>query len=140
MERSANRPAGGRIILETLVAAVGAVLINNLFSIAYTAVTGFSIPEVLNPVSISLFSAAPVIVGGFLYMAVSRVSVRVANWGIVIGTGALFILFGFSSFAPMIEVPGRSPIPAPDGFAWLSFGLHFAGPILLLWRVPAWRR
>lgn len=134
------KPGAGRVLLMTLVAAVAAVLVNNVYSIAYTAATGFSIPEVINPVSVSMFSAAPVILGGIIYLIASRFSVKVANWGLVIGTVAMFVMLTIPTFGEMIQTPTLAePIPAPDGFVGLSLGLHFAGPVFLLWLVPSWK-
>jgi hypothetical protein len=130
------KPSFGSVAIRTLLAAVAAVVVNNIYSVAYTALTGFALPEVINPVSVSLFSAAPVIIGGLVYYIASRFSVPVAQWGLIIGTIIVFVMFAFPSFADTIQTPGSPAMPAPEGFAGLSFGLHFAGPIFLLWLVP----
>ncbi|MCA1754845.1 MAG: hypothetical protein LC641_09160 [Spirochaeta sp.] len=134
-----QKPATGPLALRVLIAALGAAIINNLYSIGYTAVTGFSIPEVINAFSVTTFSVVPVLVGGVVYWIASRYSVKLANVGLTIGTIILFILFYVPSFGETITTP-QGTMEAPDGFAWLSFGLHFAGPILLLALVPEWRR
>lgn len=134
-----EKPSTRRVAVRSLIAAAGAAVINNLYSVAYTAITGFSIPEVINPGSITMFSVLPVLLGGLIYWAVSRFRVRVANIGLAIGTVALFVLFTMPTFAETIQTPGMDPIPRPDGFIGLSLGLHFAGPILLLALVPRWR-
>lgn len=131
-----KKPTTGGTFLRTLVAAVAAALINNAYSIVYTTATGFAIPDVINPISVTIFSVAPVIFGGIVYWIASRFSTGVANVGLFIGTIVLFVLFTIPSFAETIQVPGSAPIPAPEGFSWLSFGLHFAGPIMLLLLVP----
>lgn len=133
-----SKPDTISIVVRTLIAAVGATAINNLYSLAYTAITGVSIPEVINPVSVSIFSVAPVIVGGLIYWIASRFSVRVANIGLLIGTIVVTILMTIPSFGETIQTPGGT-YPAPDGFAGLSVGLHVAGPLLLLLLVPKWK-
>lgn len=130
------KPALGSVALRTLVAAVAAVVVNNIYSVVYSAITGFALPGVINPVSVTMFSAVPVILGGLVYFIASRFSVPVAKWGLAAGTIVLFVMFAFPSFADTIQTPGSPAMPAPEGFAGLSFGLHFAGPIFLLWLVP----
>jgi len=121
------------------MAAVGAAIINNLYSVIYTATTGFSIPEVINAFSVSIFSVVPVLLGGVVYWIASRYNVKVANVGLAIGTVVFFIAFTIPSFGDTIMTP-QTTMPAPEGFTGLSLGLHFAGPILLLALVPEWRR
>jgi hypothetical protein len=130
------KPSLGSVGLRTLAAAVAAVVVNNIYSVVYTAITGFALPEVINPVSVTLFSAVPVILGGLVYFIASRFSVPVAKWGLIAGTLIVFVMFSVPSFADTIQTPGNPAMPAPDGFAGLSFGLHFAGPIFLVWLVP----
>lgn len=134
-----QKPPPSKIFLRTLIAAVAAAIVNNLYSVVYTVVTGFSIPEVINPASVTLFSVVPVLLGGVVYWVASRFNVKVANVGLAIGTVVLFVVFGIFSFADTINTP-TATMEAPEGFAGLSFGLHFAGPILLLALVPEWRR
>lgn len=138
-ESNLQKPPSGKVLLRTLIAAVSAAIVNNLYSIMYTALTGFALPEVINPVSVTLFTVVPVILGGVIYWLVSRFNVKVANLGLAIGTVLLFIVFSIPSFGETIQTPTMT-MEAPDGFAGLSFGLHFAGPILLLALVPEWRR
>ncbi len=106
-----QKPPTGKLLLRTLIAAVAAAVVNNVYSLVYTAITGFSIPEVINPVSVTLFSLVPVI---------------------------LFVALSIPSFGETIQTP-TTEMPAPEGFADLSFGLHFAGPIFLPALVPQWR-
>ena len=136
MSASVFKPSIGSVSVRTLIAAAAAVVVNNAYSLLYTALTGFALPEVINPLSITMFSAVPVILGGLVYFIASRFSVAVAKWGLIAGTIIIFVLLSFPSFADTIQTPGNSPMPAPEGFAGLSFGLHFAGPIFLLWLVP----
>jgi hypothetical protein len=135
---SLQKPSTGPLVLRVLIAAFGAAIVNNLYSIGYTAVTGFSMPEVINTVSVTAGSIGPVLVGGFVYWIASRFNVKLANVGLAIGTLVLFVVFSIPSFGETITTP-QGPMDAPEGFAWLSFGLHFAGPILLLALVPQWR-
>ena len=134
-----EKPSGKRTLIMTLVAAVGTAVVNNLYWVIYTSVTGVSIPQIINFASVTTFSVAPVLLGGIIYWVVARFNTRVANIGLLVGTIALFIAFSIPSFGDTIMTPAGGTIPAPDGFAGLSFGLHFAGPILLLSLVPAWR-
>lgn len=134
-----QKPPTGKILLRALIAAVAAVIINNLYSVIYTVITGFSIPEVINPLSITVLTAAPVLLGGVVYWVASRFNVKVANVGLAVGTVIFFLVFSIPSFGETIRTP-TTTMEAPDGFAGLSFGLHFAGPILLLALVPEWRR
>ncbi len=138
-ETALQKPPTGKLLLRTLIAAVSAAVVNNLFSVVYTAITGFSIPEVINPASVTLFSVVPVVLGGLVYWGVSRLNLKVANIGLVIGTVVLFVALSIPSFGETIQTP-TTEMPAPEGFAGLSFGLHFAGPILLLALVPQWGR
>ena len=130
------KPSAASVMVRTLIAAIAAILVNNLYSVGYTAITGFSLPEIINPISVTIFSAVPVLLGGIVYLIASRFRVSVARWGLVGGTVVLFVLLAFPSFADTIQTPAGASMPAPEGFAGLSFGLHFAGPIFLLWLVP----
>ena len=134
-----QKPPPGKIFLRTLIAAVATAIVNNLYSVVYTVLTGFSLPGVINPVSVTLLSIGPVLLGGVVYWFASRFNVKVANLGLTIGTVLIFIAFAIYSFADTIATPTTS-MEAPEGFAGLSFGLHFAGPVLLLALVPEWRR
>ncbi len=134
-----QKPPTGMVFLRAVIAAVVAVIMNNLYSVIYTVITGFSLPEVINPVSISVLTGVPVLLGGAVYWGISRFNVKIANVGIAIGTLLLFVLFSVPSFGETIRTPTVT-MEAPEGFAGLSFGLHFAGPILLLALVPEWRR
>jgi hypothetical protein len=134
-----QKPPTGKIFLRTVIAAAAATIVNNLYSIVYTVLTGFSLPEVINPVSITMLSAVPVLLGGVIYWIASRFNVKVANVGLAVGTVILFFVFSIPSFSETITTPTMT-MEAPEGFAGLSFGLHFAGPILLLALVPEWRR
>lgn len=134
-----DKPSIRSVAVRSLIAAAGAAVVNNLYSLAYTALTGFSIPEVINPGSITMLSVVPILLGGLVYWVMSRFSVRFANVALVIGTVALFVVFTLPTFGETIQSPGMEPMPTPDGFVGLSLGLHFAGPILLLALVPRWR-
>lgn len=132
-------PSTRRVAIRSLIAAAGAAVVNNLYSVVYTAITGFSIPEVINVGSVTMFSVLPVLLGGLVYWGISRFSLRIANIALAVGTVALFILFTIPTFGETIQTPGMDPMPTPEGFVGLSLGLHFAGPILLLALVPRWR-
>ncbi|MFO7782217.1 MAG: hypothetical protein R6W94_11390 [Spirochaetia bacterium] len=134
-----DAPPTRQVVVRSLIAAAGAAIVNNLYSVIYTAITGFSIPEVINAGSITTFSVLPVLLGGLVYWGVSRFSLRVANIVLAVGTVALFIVFTIPTFGETIQTPGMEPMPTPEGFVGLSLGLHFAGPILLLALVPHWR-
>lgn len=134
-----QKPPTGKIFLRSVIAAVATAIVNNLYSVVYTVLTGFSLPEVINPVSVTILSVAPVLLGGVIYWVASRFNVKVANLGLAIGTLVLFVVFTIPSFSQTITTPAAT-MEAPDGFSGLSFGLHFAGPILLLALVPEWRR
>ena len=134
-----DAPPTRQIAIRSLIAAAGAAIINNLYSVIYTAITGFSIPEVINPGSVTMLSVLPVLLGGLVYWGISRFSLRVANIVLAVGTVALFIVFTIPTFGETIQAPGMDPTPTPEGFVGLSLGLHFAGPILLLALVPRWR-
>lgn len=137
--RNLDAPPIRRIAIRSLIAAAGAAIINNLYSVIYTAITGFSIPEVINAGSITMLSVLPVLIGGLVYWGISRLSLRMANIVLAAGTIALFIVFTIPTFGETIQAPGMDPTPTPEGFVGLSLGLHFAGPILLLALVPRWR-
>ena len=138
-ESHLQKPPTGKTLLRALMAAIVSFFNDTPSTEIYTAITGFSIPEVINPVSVTLFSVVPVLLGGVVYWIVSRYNVRVANVGLAIGTVILFVAFSIPSFGETITTP-TTTMPAPDGFTGLSMGLHFAGPILLLALVPEWRR
>lgn len=131
-----DRPSALGILIRTLLAAVIATSVNLVYSAAYTALTGYSIPEIINAGSVILFSAAPVVLGGVLYLIVTRFSVRVANVGLWIGTILLFVALTIPTFTRQLPQPDGTTLSVPLEFTGLSLGLHFAGPLSLLGLVP----
>ena len=120
-----------RFLLGGLAAGLISAVLNNLYSLAYTAATDISVPEVIHFGSISGASVAPALIGALIYFALSRFTNR-ATLLFVVG-GLVFMLV--SCAGPLIgEIPDGSVTQA--GFMGLTVPMHLIAGFVCVLIVP----
>jgi hypothetical protein len=118
-----------------LVAGVAAAIINNMYSFAYSAVTGFSIPQVITFVSITGASIVPLVIGSLVYFGLSRFTAKAT----AIYSCAAIVLALASCLAPLgATLPDGTPTPA--GFAGLTIPMHIGAGICAAFVTPRFVR
>ncbi len=125
------RPGAARFLLGGLIAGIIAAVLNNVYSIAYTAATGLSAAQFINPGSVTILSALPLLIGSLVYFGLSRWTDR-ATLLFVIGTAVLVLLSLGGPFSP--TMPDGSP--RPEGFVALTLPMHLAVGIASILIVP----
>lgn len=121
-------------MMAALSAGVLAAVFNNLYSLIYSAASGFAIPEVINTGSVSAASIFPLLLGGVLFYFMQRQWSKGGIYFIVIA--AVFTLISMGGpFAGTL--PDGRPLPA--GFAGLTAPMHLiAGGAAML--IPRFAR
>ena len=111
-----------------LVAGLTGAVLNNLYSYAYSAITGFSIPQVINVGSVTMSSFGPALLGALFYFVLSRFTSRATPIFVVAGIVLVIVSFA-GSFMP--QLPDGSPTPA--GFAGLTLPMHIIAGGVIIW-------
>ncbi|MDX2284587.1 MAG: DUF6069 family protein [Bacteroidia bacterium] len=129
-----SRPAIRHFLLGGLIAGGVSALLSMVYSFAYTAATGQGVPEILNPVSITLSCVVTSLIGGLLYFGFSRWIPARATLVFQIVAAAVAVLSLASSF------PGQLPNgqPAPDFFPALSAPMHLIAGAVAAVLLPAY--
>jgi hypothetical protein len=111
-----------------LISGIIGAILNNVYALFYSSATGFSLPEVINVVSITMASILPVLVGGLLYFGLSRFTPKATLIFIMAG-----ILFTLVSLAGPMQPQLADGTPTPEGFAGLTIPMHIiSGAVALL--------
>ncbi|MCZ6898629.1 MAG: hypothetical protein O7F74_00175 [Bacteroidetes bacterium] len=115
------------------IAGLAGVLLNNIYSIIYTQLTGISISEYVNITTITLASFLPCLLAGMVYFGLCFYT---KNHRVVFIVGAIMFTL-FSLLAPLSStMPDGSPIP--PGFAGLTIPMHIISAALLLVILPSY--
>ena len=113
------------------VAGLAGVLLNNIYSILYTQLSGFSFPEFVNITTITLASFLPCTLAGMLYFGLCFYT---KNHRVVFIVGTIMFTL-LSLLAPFSStMPDGSPVP--PGFAGLTLPMHLISATLLLIILP----
>lgn len=128
----ATRPALLKILTAALIAGLGAAVLNNVYSAAFTAVTGNSL-EVIGPISITLASLIPMLVAGVAYSVLVRFVPGRAN--LIFLAGSL-LLAALSLAAPLTmgQLPDGSTPPA--FFPALTLPMHIIAGLIAAFGLP----
>lgn len=116
-----------------LIGAVSTALLNNLYSYVYTAVTGFSIPELIGAGAITMASVITALVAAIAYFVLYRFTSKPTLIFVIMGMGLLLISLG-GPLQPQLP-DGR---PTPDGFAGLALPMHLISGLVLLLLLPVY--
>ena len=124
-------PAVGRCLLAGLISGVIAAVINNLYALLYTAVTGNS-QALINPVSIAFASLIPLLLAGAGYYLVVRF---IPNRATLIFVSGTLVLAALSLAGPF---GGQLPdgAAAPAWFPVLSAPMHVAAGLVAAYGIP----
>jgi len=115
------------------IAGLAGVLLNNIYSIIYTQLTGISISEYVNITTITLSSFLPCLLAGMVYFGLCFYT---KNHRVVFIVGAIMFTL-FSLLAPLSStMPDGSPVP--PGFAGLTIPMHIISAALLLVILPSY--
>jgi hypothetical protein len=105
--------------------------VSNIYSLAYSSVTGFSIPQVISFVSITGTSIVPLVIGSLVYFGLSRFTAKAT----AIYSGAAIVLTLASCLAPLRPtLPDGTP--SPVGFAGLTIPMHIVAGIRAVFVTP----
>jgi hypothetical protein len=114
---------------------ISAVL-NNIYNVAHSSMTGFSIPGVIHVGSITGSSVMTALVGGIGYFVLAKFMVKddVKKRTLIFQIGAivLAVLSLFSSFGPTLP----DGTPAPAQFAMLSAPMHIIAGVVAALVIP----
>jgi hypothetical protein len=121
-------------MMAALSAGVLAAVLNNLYSLVYSTLSGFAIPDVINAGSVSAASLFPMLLGGVLFFFMQRRWSKGGYYFILLA--AVFTLLSMGGpFAGTL--PDGGPLPA--GFAGLTAPMHLiAGGAAML--IPRFAR
>ena len=115
------------------IAGLAGVLLNNIYSIIYSQLTGISISEYVNITTITLASFLPCLLAGMVYFGLCFYT---KNHRVVFIVGAIMFTL-FSLLAPLSStMPDGSPVP--PGFAGLTIPMHIISAALLLVILPSY--
>ncbi|MBT3676626.1 MAG: hypothetical protein HOG39_08305, partial [Candidatus Marinimicrobia bacterium] len=123
-----EKPKFTRFLIGGLIAGVISAVLNNLYSVVYTSITGHSVSEIINIGSITGASIIPTIVGALLYFGLSRFTTKATLVFIIAGS-----LLAIISCAGAFGSELADGTPTPEGFAGLTVPMHlFAGLIAII--------
>lgn len=122
--RAAAAPAW-RFVIGGMVAAAGASAANLAWRRAYPEVTGYPLPQIIDPSSVVLASVLSVLLAAGVYLLLSRgftIATPLYVLGCLFSAGASCI----ASFTPML--PDGSP--TPPGFPLLTMPMHMMAGLM----------
>lgn len=123
-------------MLAGLVSGVASAVLNNVYSLAHAAITGFSIPAVIHVGSISGSSIVTALVGGLAFFVLAKFIVKDApkkrDMIFQIGAIGLALLSIVGSFGPTLP----DGTPAPPQFAMLSAPMHVIAGVVAAFVIP----
>jgi hypothetical protein len=126
-----SSPAGVRfrqIATAAVAIAVFTALLNNLYGFAYSAITGVSVPHMVNFTSITAASVLPALAAGLYYLLLTAFNSYRADmiyWITVIILGLLSLSGPLSGTLP----DGST---RPEGFTLLTLPMHLISGIFIL--------
>lgn len=109
-----------RFLIGGLLAGVIAAVLNNIYHTAYTAVTGVEATVVINYVTVTIATIAPLILAALVYYGLSR-NTRHPTMIFLILT--IFLTITSSALMAISHFPDRTPVP--DGFIGLALPMHY---------------
>jgi hypothetical protein len=115
-----------------LLAALLAIVLNNLYSIIFKAVAEKVVIQSVSALSITLVTGGAVLLGGFIYFILSRMT-RYATTVFVIGGSLATLATISSSFMPATP-PAK--ILHPGDYILYSIPMHLIAALCCLWIIP----
>jgi apolipoprotein N-acyltransferase len=110
--------------LASLLAGAGTAVICLLWRSIHEAITGFSVPQIVHTMGITMSSFLPLIVAGIIFYFLQKLGAK-GRTGYIIGTVVLALLSLWGTFnQPM---PDGSATPA--AFTLLTLPMHFVSMV-----------
>ncbi len=128
-------PSIKQFLIGGLVAGLLATVLNNIYSVIYTAWTGFSIPEIINPISVTLASIVPLLTASCLYYLLERFTTKGTTIFVI-----LAVVVTIVSFAGPLGSSLPDGTPTPDGFAGLTLPMHIFAGLAVIIVIPTFVR
>lgn len=126
-----SKPGIKTFLSGALISGIVVSILNNVYAMIYTFATDFSLPEVINVVSITMASILPVLVSGMLYFILSRFTTKATLIFIMVGA-----LFTVASLAGPLQPQLPDGTPAPAGFTALTIPMHIISGVVTLYLLP----
>lgn len=122
-----TKPGIKTFLTGALIAGIISAILNNLYSVVYSAVTGIRVQEVIHVGSVTGASVLPALVAGLVYFGLSRITPKVTLIFVILGIA--FTLFSLGG--PLqSQLPDGTPTPA--GFVGLTLPMHIiSGSVVL---------
>ena len=129
-----QKPLIGRSLLGGLIAGVAASILNNIWLLVYPLITGNEVPEIINIGSVTTSSILGLLVGGFVYFVLHRLTKK--GTFIFITAGVVFTFLSLMGPINMTELPDGNS--APEGFALLTIPMHLIAGLASVIITPKW--
>ena len=131
MDSTQSGPGIREFVKAGLIAALSAAVLNNLYNLIYTVITGIDVSAVVNIASVTTASFIPILVGTLVYFVLTKVTAR-ADMIFIGGAAALTILSLMGPLSPTL--PDGSA--TPPGFAALTIPMHFVAGLACILVLP----
>ena len=131
MDSTQSRPGISQFVKAGFTAALSAAVLNNIYNLIYTVITGIDVSDVVNIASITMASFIPILLGTLIYFVLVRVTVK-ADIIFISGAAALTILSLMGPLSPTL--PDGSA--TPTGFAALTIPMHFIAGLACILVLP----
>ncbi|WKN29810.1 hypothetical protein PZB74_12620 [Porifericola rhodea] len=115
-----NRLPISKYLIAGLLAGLIAAVVNNIYHLSYSAITGVEFKVVVNVLTVTLASIVPLVLAGLVYQALDN-NTNKATVIFVIMTIFLTICSMGSMAVPVF--PNREEVP--EGFYGLTLPMHF---------------
>jgi len=115
-----NRLPISKYLIAGLLAGLIAAVVNNIYHLSYSAITGVEFKVVVNVLTVTLASVIPLVLAGLVYQALDN-NTNKATVIFVIMTIFLTICSMGSMAVPVF--PNREEVP--EGFYGLTLPMHF---------------
>ncbi|MDF9797099.1 cytochrome bd-type quinol oxidase subunit 2 [Catalinimonas alkaloidigena] len=115
------------------IAALIAIVLNNIYHLSYTEITGVSVVEVINVASVSIVTFVTLMLASLVYYALDRNTNKATTIFIVL---AIFLTICSMGTMAIPIFPNRDEVP--EGFYGLSLPMHFIAGIVAAVVIPAY--
>lgn len=118
--RKARRLSMKEYLIAGVVAGVLAAIINNIYHLTYSSITGVEVPQVINILTVSLASLIPLILGALVYYMLEK---NTSQSTVIFVVLTIFLTICSMGLMAVPVFPDRSEVP--EGFYGLALPMHF---------------
>ncbi|MEK6480059.1 hypothetical protein WJR50_21130 [Catalinimonas sp. 4WD22] len=115
------------------VAALIAIILNNIYHLSYSAITGVKVETVINILTVSVATLIPLLLASLVYYALDKNTNKGTTIFIVL---AIFLTIVSMGTMAVPVFPDRDAVP--DGFYGLSLPMHFIAGGVAAAVIPAY--